>query len=62
VSGHKSMKLLMTRRRTVDILDGHRSALALGHPRYVDIIAVVVGKVEHRSGIGCVKNGLKDRT
>jgi len=56
------MKLLMTRRRTVDILDGHRSALALGQPWYVDIIAVVVGKVEHRSGIGCVKNDLKDRT
>ena len=48
----------MIRRRTVGILHGHRSALALGLPWYVDIVAVVVGEVEHRSRMARVKDSL----
>jgi len=46
-------------RPTVDVLHGHRSAFALGLPWNVDTIAMVVGKVEHGSGMASVKNSLK---
>jgi hypothetical protein len=47
-------------RPTITILHGHRPALALGLPWHVDIVAMVVGKVQQRSGMTSVENGLKD--
>jgi hypothetical protein len=47
-------------RRTIDILHGHRSAFAFGLPWNVDIIAMVMGKVEHGSGMASVENSLKN--
>jgi hypothetical protein len=44
----------------IGILEGQRSALALGLPWHVDIVAMMMGKVEHSSGMTSVKNGLKD--
>jgi hypothetical protein len=52
-------KRRVMKRRTVDILQGHRSALALGLPRYVDIIAMVMRKVKQGSAMAGVKNSLK---
>lgn len=49
-------------RQTVVVLHGHRPALAFGLPRYVDAIAMVVGKVEHCSGMASIKNSLKETT
>jgi hypothetical protein len=49
-------------RLAIAILKGQRSALALGLPWHVNIIAMVVGKVEHGSGMTSVKNSLEDTT
>jgi hypothetical protein len=38
-------------RLTIDIPRGHRSAFAFGLPWNVDIIAMVMGKIEHGSGM-----------
>jgi len=46
-------------RRTVGILQGHRSTRAFGLPRYVDIIAMVMRKVKKGSAMAGVKNSLK---
>lgn len=46
-------------RLTIGILYGHRSALTLGLPWHVDVVAMVMGKVEHGSGMTRVENGLK---
>ena len=48
------------RRLTIDILHGHRSAFALRLPWNVDIIAMVMGQVEHGSGMAGVENGLEN--
>ena len=47
-------------RLAVDILHGHRSAFAFGLPWNVDIIAMVMGKVEHGSGMASIENGLEN--
>jgi hypothetical protein len=47
-------------RLAIDILHGHRSAFAFGLPWNVDIIAMVMGKVEHGSGVGSVDNSLEN--
>lgn len=46
--------------QAVDILQGPRPMLALRLPWYVDIIAMIVIKVEQGSRMGRVKNSLKD--
>jgi len=46
----------------IDILHGHRSAFAFGLPWNVDIIAIVMGKVEHGSGMASVENSLENTT
>jgi len=46
--------------QAVDILPGPRPTLALRLPWHVDIIAMVVRKVEQGSRMGRVKNSLKD--
>jgi hypothetical protein len=47
-------------RLAIDILHGHRSTFAFGLPWNVDIITMVMGKVEHGSGMGSVENGLEN--
>jgi len=39
--------------------DGHRSALAFGLAWYIDIIAMVMGKVEQGPAMAGVENSLK---
>jgi hypothetical protein len=46
-------------RLAIDILHGHRSAFAFGLPWNVDIVAMVMGKVEHGSGMASVENSLE---
>lgn len=46
--------------QAVDILQGPCPMLALRVPWYVDIIAMIVRKVEQGSRMGRVKNSLKD--
>ena len=48
------------RKLAIDILHGHRSAFAFGLPWNVDIIAMIMGKVEHSSGMASVKNSLEN--
>jgi len=48
------------RRLAIDILHGHRSTFAFGLPWNVDIIAMVMGKVEHGSGMASVENSLEN--
>jgi hypothetical protein len=47
-------------RLAINILHGHRSAFAFGLPWDVDIIAMVMGKVEHGSGMASVENSLEN--
>jgi hypothetical protein len=47
-------------RLAIDILHGHRSAFAFGLPWDVDVIAMVMGKVEQGSGMASVENGLEN--
>jgi hypothetical protein len=47
-------------RLAIDILHGPRPAFAFGYPRNVDIIAMVMGKVEHGSGMAGVENSLEN--
>ena len=47
-------------RLAIDILYGHRSTFAFELPRNVDIIAMVMGKVEHGSGMASVDNSLEN--
>lgn len=47
-------------RLTIDILHGHRPAFAFGLPWNVDIIAMVMGKVEHGPGMASVENSLEN--
>ena len=47
-------------RLAIDILHGHRSAFAFGLPWNVDIVAMVMGKVEHGSGMASVENSLEN--
>ena len=47
-------------RLAIDILHGHRSALAFGLPWNIDIIAMVMGKVEHGSRMASVENRLEN--
>ena len=47
-------------RLAIDILHGHRSAFAFGLPRNVDRIAMVMGKIEHGSGMASVENSLEN--
>jgi hypothetical protein len=51
-----------TERRTIGILQGHRSTLAFGLPWYKDAIAMVMGKVEQGSGMASIKNSLTETT
>jgi hypothetical protein len=46
-------------RLAIDILHGHRSAFSFGLPWNVDIIAMVMRKVEHASGMASVDNSLE---
>ena len=47
-------------RLAIDILHRHRSAFAFGLPWNVDIIAMVMGKVEHGPGMASVENSLEN--
>ena len=47
-------------RLAIDIPHGHRSAFAFGLPWNVDVIAMVMGKVEHSSGMASVENSLEN--
>ena len=47
-------------RLTIGILHGHRSAFAFGLPWNVDAIAMVMGKVEHGSGVASVEDSLEN--
>ena len=47
-------------RLAIDILHGHCSAFAFRLPWNIDAIAMVVGKVEHGSGMASVENCLEN--
>jgi len=47
-------------RLAIGTLHGHRSAFTFGLPWNVDFIAMVMGKVEHASGMVSVENTLEN--
>jgi len=56
----RTTKGYMTQTQAFDVTQGLRPTLALRIPWYVDIVAMVVRKVEQGSRMGRVKNSLKD--
>jgi len=56
----RTTKGYLMQTQAVVIMPGPRPTLALRLPWYVDIIAMVVRKVEQGSRMGRVKNSLKD--
>ena len=56
----RTTKGYMMQTQAFDVLQGPRPTLALILPWYIDIVAMVVRKVEQGSRMGRFKNGLKD--